>query len=101
MVVNSPEPTLVSVILWFVWFYALFDEYVASLDFFIFVILVFFVMFVIFVTFVIVIVITFIVVGNTHLGTDRHVVIYLGAPVCLGDRMSGQGQSVLGGVSGC
>ena len=84
MAVNSPEPTLSSVISLFVWFSALSDEGVASFKFFIFAVVVFF---------------AFIVVSNRHLGTDGYIVILWGALVCLGGGRSGQVWRILGGVS--
>ena len=73
MAVNSPETTLFSVIFWFVWFSTIFDEYIASFEFFIF---------------VVVVIVAFMVVGNRHSGTDGYVVIPLGNLVRLGNRMS-------------
>ena len=84
MVVNSLEPNIFSVILSFVWFPTLFDEDVASFGFFLF---------------VVVLVVAFIVVGNWYSGTDRYAVIPWGDLVCLSWGRSGQGWSVLGGVS--
>ena len=87
MAVNSLEPTIFSVILWFIWFSTLFDKDFYSFDFVIFV--------------VDVVLVAFIVIENCHLGTDGNVIIPPGALICFGGGISGQEWRLLSSVSGC